>query len=155
MDYEGYQAIQIYTFFLFRERFTAEWGKADEVEFLSIEDYFKTLENKAYENIGEEFLIRLDIWMSYNDRIREGKEIFVDEDYELKWAENCYKLIELALPFVPENKLMIAELNRNLGKFEECIYHLLNEIITQDLLWIKEKLITECYCENRWVIELN
>ena len=70
MDYEGYQAIQIYTFFLFRERFTAEWGKADEVEFLSIEDYFKTLENKAYENIGEEFLIRLDIWMSYNDRIR-------------------------------------------------------------------------------------
>lgn len=76
----------------------SNWQIADKAEFLNIEDYFRALYEGLAENMQEEIFIRQRIWWSYNDKIREGQEIFNDESDELLWTENTKKLKTLLVP---------------------------------------------------------
>ena len=53
-----------------------EWRNADVAEFLTIDEYFSALELNIAENISEERYIRQRIWWAYNDRVRNGDELF-------------------------------------------------------------------------------
>lgn len=128
---------------------------------LTIEEaskYFRIGENKlrrlAEENKNEELIIRKQIWWSYNDRIREGQEIFNDESDELRWLENVQKLKALLDQTDINQRIMIAEINRNLGDFETCI-NVIQSIDNDELNWLKDKFLNECNKKNKWVIELN
>lgn len=131
-----------------------EWQKADHAEFLEIEDYYSALINGIAENTKEELIVRRLIWWAYNDRKRAGKEIFFDESDELRWVENVQKLITLLDQSDNNQKIMIAEISRNLGDFENCI-SIIQSIDNDNLSWLKEKFINECKRKSKWVIELN
>lgn len=129
------------------------WQIADKAEFLEIEDYYNAISKGLAENKDEELFIRQRIWWSYNDRIREGQKIFNDEIDELRWIDNLQKLKTLLDESDIEQRMMIAEINRNLGDFEACI-NIIQSIDNNKLNWLKEKFITECKKKNKWVIEL-
>jgi len=131
-----------------------EWQKADEAEFLEIEDYYNATINGIAENKEEELIVRQQIWWSYNDKIRKDQEIFNDEIDELRWSENVQKLKTLLDQSDINQRIMIAEINRNLGDFETCI-NLIQSIDNDELNWLKEMFLNECKRKNRWVIELN
>ncbi len=130
-----------------------EWEKADKADFLEIDEYFEALENKLYENKDEEFFIRHRIWWAYNDRLRNQQEIFTDESDEWRWKENLNKLLPLLDLSDINQRIMAAEIHRNLGKFYDCIT-LIVDIDNDELDWILDTLVNECNNFNRWVVEL-
>ena len=115
----------------------SDWENADEAEFLALDDYFEAITKGIAENTQEEILIRQRIWWSYNDRIRKGQDIFNDESDELRWVDNVKKLEMLLDESDINQKIMIAEINRNLGNFENCI-SIIHSIDIDDLRWMKE-----------------
>lgn len=131
-----------------------EWESADEAEFLEIEDYFNAINNGTAKNNIDELFIRKQIWWAYNDKLRQGEKIFSDINDELLWLENINKLITLLDHTDINQRIAIAEINRNLGDFENC-KRLLESIKNDDLNWIKEKLLNECKRMNKWLIILN
>ncbi len=131
-----------------------KWQNADAAEFLGIDDFFKALESGIAEKKEDEFFIRQGIWHAYNDRVRKGINQFIDENDEIKWEENCKKLISLLDQTDLNERIMIAELKRNLGDFEGCI-DIIKKIKDKNVNWLKDKFILECERKNKLVIRLN
>lgn len=131
-----------------------EWKIADKAEFLELDDYFRAIDSGMAKTPKQELYIRHKIWWAYNDKIRSGKNIFDDENDELKWNDNLNKLLLFIKPSNPNQKFMISEINRNLGNFDKCI-EILQSIRKKDMAGIKEKLLYECYQKNRWLVRLN
>ena len=138
--------------FTWRESENLEWKKADQAEFLTINEYFRAIETDIAEK--DELYIRLRIWWSYNDRLRTGREIFMDEEDQLKWSENILKMMDLLDPTDLNEKIMLAEAHRNLGDFDAC-EKLILSIDNDELNEIKVKFIYQCKRKNKWVIQLN
>lgn len=132
----------------------SDWPTADKAEFLKLDDYFRALGTQIAENVEEEIFIRERIWWAYNDRLRNGQEIFESATDVTRWKENVKTLLKLLDASAINDLLMMAEINRNLGDFESCII-LLNKIEDEELNWVKATLIKECKRKNRWVILLN
>lgn len=131
-----------------------KWKNAETVRFLEIEEYFKAIEIGFAKNNVDELFIRFRIWWAYNDRVREGENIFNDEADEIRWEENIRKMINIFDKSDINHIIMIAEINRNLGDFKKCI-EVIESIDDEELNWIKEKFINECKLKNRWVVALN
>jgi len=133
---------------------TISWNFITELEFLTIDDYYRIVESGFSKDKNEEQYIRMHLWWAYNDRLREGKRLFLGDGDELRWTDNCQKLKVLFDPEDVYQKLLIAELNRNMGNFNECM-NILQGINDNDLNWVKDKLISQCKKSNRWVVDLN
>lgn len=131
-----------------------EWEFADDAEFLSIPDYYQALETGVAKNKEEEIDIRMRLWWSYNDRIRNSENIFNDENDELRWHDNVNKLLTILDLNDDNDKIVAAELYRNLGNFDAC-RDVVNSIENEDLEWVKEKFLKACNEKNRWVIQMN
>jgi hypothetical protein len=134
----------------FGDNITPAWQDADEAEFLSIADYHRAIELE----IAEEIMLREQLWRAYNDRIRNGEEIFQDKSDEELWEDNIRKFLALLDTTNVNQKIMAAEIHRNLGEFDECIC-MITSIEDSSLDWIKEKFMDSCRIKNRWLIELN
>jgi hypothetical protein len=132
----------------------SEWQNADEAEFLEIDDYFNAINNGIAENEEEELIIRQQIWWAYHDTTRKGQKIFNDKIDELRWKENVKKILSLLDQSDINQRIMMAEINRNLGDFENCI-NIIQSIDNEGLNWLKEKFINECKRRNKRVILLN
>ncbi len=137
----------------YRETFESILNPMDRAEFLEIDDYFKALENNMAETDSEESYIRQHIWWSYNDRVREGRELFAGDRDETLWAENLKRLLHLLEVSDSKYKTLIAEIYRNLGDFEKSIA-ILEAIEASHLDWIRERLIEECRQQNKLVVQL-
>jgi hypothetical protein len=131
----------------------SKWENADDANFLKIKDYFEAIEKGLAENKEEEFFIRQRIWWSYNKRTRKGKNIFKGEEDELRWKENLNQLLSLLDLSEVNQRIMAAEIHRNLGAFENCI-SLIESIDDGDHNLLKEKFLAECERKNRLTIVL-
>ncbi len=131
-----------------------EWQNAPSADFLGIDGYFEVLEKGVAENKEDELYVRQSIWWAYNDRVRSQQNCFKDEHDELRWKENLVQFLNLLDASDLNQKIMMAEVNRNLGEFEKCI-GLVESIDNSNLDWLKEKLVNECKRENRWVVKLS
>ena len=136
------------------EKTKPKWKNADYADFLSITDLFRALELDVVKNDkGKELSVRHRIWWAFNDRIRSGrKEMYVQEIEEVLWKQNCLRLIELLDTKDVNQRIMIAELYRNLGKFDECM-ELINSL-DNNLDWIVEKFKAECDNKNKLLIQI-
>lgn len=130
------------------------WKYAQEAEFPEIDEYFEALAEGVAGDKEEEVTIRQSIWWAYNDRIRYGEKLFADEADEHRWKDNCHQLMLLLDPSDINEKIMIAEINRNLGNFKQCA-GIIQSIDEPDLYWAKQRLLEECDKENRWLVELD
>ena len=131
-----------------------DWKNAENARFLSIEEYFQALALQLFENKEEEVYIRKKIWWSYNDRVRKGEELYKSEEEKVLWTNNVNRLIDLLDENEIEQKIMIAELNRNLSKFEKCM-SILRGIENPDFNRLKVMFEVECNKINTLVFQLN
>ncbi len=137
----------------FRER-DEKWSKAEGAEFLTVYEYFSALELQIAKTNEQEFYLRREIWWGFNDRARFGEELFTAANDETLWKENSLRLIELTDAVEDEEKIMLADLNRSLGNFDNCLT-LINSIEDSEFDWIKESFYRECDKKNKMVFPLN
>jgi hypothetical protein len=135
------------------DKSNAQWQNMDNAEFLTIDEYFEALELKVAENSDEELFIRQRIWWAFNDRIRNGFEQFQSEIDKAKWKGNVEALLKILDRSNVTQKIMIAELNRNIGDFENCM-ELINSIETPKMNWLKDAFRNECVKRNKLVFQL-
>jgi hypothetical protein len=139
--------------------------KIQEASFLTIQEYFEALERKVHQSKAEERDIRVSIWWTFNDRIRHRDEIqkhkkqnvpilFLSDHEKKQWEENTYYLIELLDQGDSNDRIMIAELYRNMEKFDRCM-EMIESIEDEDLNWLKEMFGEKCRNKDSFVFKLN
>lgn len=136
-----------------------KWPEVKEARFLTVNDLFKAIEKGLAKQYGlsdeskRELELRIQIWWGYNDRMRNDRPMWRSEKDEARWEENCLRLSKLLEQSdVPNHKVMLADVKRNMGDFEGCV-ETINSIDDRRLKWLKEKFIEECGKGNRWVFE--
>ena len=131
-----------------------EWENAEYADFLSITDLFRALELDTVKNDNKkEKDVRIRIWWAFNDRIRgEYKNHFVQAEEESLWKQNCLRLIELLDITDTNQKIMTAELYRNLGEFDACM-KLINSL-NEKLYWVIDRFEAECNNKNILVVKM-
>jgi hypothetical protein len=139
----------------YHEPIKEEWKNAQHAEFLTIEENFEALESDFAKQLKrKEFILRQQIWWAYNERLKDGKELFADDKDQERYLDNIRSLKPLLDITDINQKIMFAEMHRNLGEFEDCI-SVLNTINDSQLAEIIQKLITACNEKHRWVFQLN
>jgi hypothetical protein len=130
----------------------SEWENVYYADFLGIEDLHRAL--KITKKKEDTIFIRQQIWWTFNDRVRVGKktELFIHENEKDLWEQNCNHLLNLLDKDNVNQKIMIAELLRNLGQFERCT-NLINEL-PNDFDWLKTQFETECAKKNTMVFKM-
>lgn len=132
-----------------------------ECEHLGIADLYKALALFP----EDELYIRLKIWRAYNDKCRyDEDELFVMCDKfnidhinckfldSKEYQSNCYALLNLLNKDNKNERLIIAEINRNLGNFTQCI----DLILESDREGREEKiLLLECEKGNRNTVRVD
>ncbi|MFC2110873.1 hypothetical protein ACFLQ5_00320 [Bacteroidota bacterium] len=131
----------------------SEWKDVRNAEFLTLYEYQSALENKIYETKEDEVYLRQRLWWAFNDRVRNKKPQFISDSEEKSWLDNVNKLIDLLDIELLEQKIMIAELYRNLGDFNKCM-EVINTIKNDEMEWIRQAFIIECIKENTSVVQL-
>lgn len=125
---------------------TAQEDREDRyVDFLGIEDLLRALE--ITNDKEKEKSIRIQIWWTFNDRVRKGRKIFVEENDKKLWEQNCYALLDLLDKNDTNQKVMTAELYRNLGQFDSCL-ELINSL-PKKFDELKDKFTIECTNKNQ------
>ncbi len=138
----------------------AEWRNARQVRFPETEEYFSILGTSFVKNQEDEFYIRQRILWDFNDRDRDRWNIddsdgsLSQDDFE-KWQGNILALIRILnrSHLNGYKKLLLAELYRNLGDFENC-EKIMHSIKGYELLWIKDNFLRECKRRNTKVFRL-
>ncbi|HZL10080.1 MAG TPA: hypothetical protein VFC65_08785 [Prolixibacteraceae bacterium] len=87
-------------------------------------------------------------------RLRKGGKLFRFEREEVQWKANIDRLLELLDIEQLDQKIMVAELHRNLWEFERCL-ELINSIEDAELEWLKAGFNRECNKKNRNVFLLS
>ena len=114
------------------------WEAAATVAFLDISDLYIAL--GMLKDPTREKTIRIWIWWAFNDRIRECEgELFVEKNDQELWEENCRILINLLDDTDLNEKLMIADLYRNLDEFYTCI-EIIDSIDNEEINWVKDPM---------------
>ena len=129
-----------------------EWENPDSAEFLSLDEYIEAINFEVYRNKNEECFLRIRLWWAFNDRIRDGKKIFLNKNDKEIYELNCKKLIELLNKNTEDEILMRAELYRNLGNYIECI-NILETMDKDDYPILKDIIKKECENNNKNVVE--
>lgn len=132
---------------------SAEFNDAEEANFLTLDEYNTALESELFSGPGEEKFLRIRTWWTFNDRVRNKEELFLNEIEKSFWYENSNRLLELLNYEDTEDKIRIAELNRNMGNFEKCM-EVIGSIEDKNYEWVKVKLRDECIKKNDKVIEI-
>ncbi len=96
----------------------SEWGDLSLPDVPSEQDYYSMLENPIDDRKKERYL-RLKAWWAFNDRYRDS----VDAEMQLtpEASDNMEHLHDILVEIDPSDRIMKAEIARQLGRFEECI----------------------------------
>lgn len=135
------------------EKINTEWEEAFNADFLTLNDYFLALEFHLPRTIEEEIYIRKRIWWEMNDRIRFKEELPAYENENQLWSDNIHKLISLLNSSDDNEKIIIAELHRNLGNFDTC-KKILDSIANPEYDLLKKAMTKACKTKNKKVFQL-
>ena len=124
-----------------------------EAEFLTIDEYLEAINLNIYLDNKEHKYIRMKLWWAYNDKLRENSNNEYSEAEYKVYENNCKELIKLLDKEDINEKLMIAELLRNIGKFEDCL-EILKTIDDENINWVKEIFTKECVKNNKKLVIL-
>lgn len=134
-------------------------------------DFLETDEDKLY--------IRILLWQAFNDRIRNEckyyplscnsideykktssfkfnieQKLFKDNSEKIIWKNNLNEILILLQEHTLLDKLIVAEIYRNLGKFNECL-KVLKQLNSIDFEWIAKSIRHECAIKNKYLILLD
>lgn len=93
------------------------------VRWPSAEEYAEMLSLHFYRNAEEEVYLRMHLWWVFNNRLRgEQKRAGTDHpSTEPFYEENLKAILRLKLVEEPKDFLMLAEIHRELGLFDEAL----------------------------------
>ena len=131
----------------------SEIADIKDLKYLDLEDYFTVLSRGDFEDERDEVVVRRNIWWLYNDRIKVGKPLYTDKDDLIRWSDNLEHYLKLLENLEIGSKIVIAEINRNLGAFDNCI-KIIEGIEDDEWPETRERLIEECKRKNSWVVEI-
>ena len=131
-----------------------EWGDDISVaEFLSIHGNLDAINQEFYDDNMGEIDYRIRIWHLYNDRVRKGELLFNNDDDEKIWEENLHQLLDMLDVDDRNEMIMMAEIHRNFGKFEECL-SIIQSLDSPGMDWLKEKFQIKCKNQNTLVFRI-
>ena len=87
----------------------------ESARFLNVYEYLEAIENKNYSSSTNELFLRTRVWWGFNDRVRNGEDIFQKENDEAIYEENILRLIELQ----EQEREMLSSIKKSMG--EEAI----------------------------------
>lgn len=126
---------------------------AEDMRFLTIDEYNTALKENIYSTTDEELYIRLKIWRMFNDRVRNGEYQFTSENDMYLWMENVIRLPDILDVNNETHKIIMAELYRNYGDFENCL-KMIRSIESEENKWLIKEFERECKNKNTKVFEL-
>ena len=127
--------------------------KMETVRFLTLDEYLDVLLKHRNRNKEDEIYIRQQIWWVFSKRVKEGNPLFEKSGEELLWKENLEKLSVLLDESDNESKILLVEINRNLGKFKES-ERIVETISDIEYGWLKEAFRIEINKKNKQVFKL-
>jgi len=77
------------------------------------------------------------LWWTYNDILRENSNINFTEAESEAYENNCKELIKILDKNDLNEIIMIAELYKNIGNYEDCL-EILKTIDSENINWVKE-----------------
>ena len=142
----------------FKRKMMKKQINVNNAEFLTINEYYEAINSKFYANDIEQKYLRIKLWHAINDKFRydafrNENNFDMTEDEKGIYDGNCKMLIGLLDNKKIDNKIMCAELHRNIGNFTEC-KNILETINDEKYLWIKKLLENECDENNKKVIQI-
>ena len=131
------------------------WSKAPEVKEPSADDYFLAIEAGLAKEMEQEKRLRVLAWWRANDASRDWTP-----DAERAPAaspggfrRNLRRLVELLTDDTDDERVMKAEVRRELGQFKAA-EAALGEVASRDLDWVVERIRTLCKARNTTVAKL-
>jgi len=108
-----------------KKKIPPEWRTAEHVRELSEAEYFEAIKKGAAEREEQELHLRIGAWWAGNDLLRYQGQSFVDKSRIVARSPeatmNLESLLELLNIGDSDQRLMKAEVLRELGRFEEAI----------------------------------
>lgn len=127
--------------------------KANVVTELKLEDYCLIIKDKLFKNKNDELFIRKQLLFKFNDRIRLHKPQFISQEEIPIWKENINRLMILLDKEDMDHKILLAELYRYEGNFEESL-QIISSINDPDYYWVKKTFEEQIQKRNLLVFQL-
>ncbi len=121
-------------------------------EILGPFDLQRALDENLANNRQKEFYLRLRIMWAINDKFRSGISSFLDYDTKVLWESNQLRLLAVLDENIINEKILIAEICRNLGAFSKS-RELINSIKLKELEWLKFAFLVNIDNKNKNVFE--
>jgi hypothetical protein len=131
-----------------------DWVDVEFAKFPTIDDYIEAIELNMAPTRDAELSFRRNILWAFNDRVRNGKDLFANDGDQVKWISNTERFIEILDVEDVNEKILLAEVYRSQGEFEKCM-DLLNSLDAESFGWLKEAFEKECQAKNKLVFSLN
>lgn len=112
----------------------------------------RMLKSKLHYTPEEEKNIRREIWWGYHDRIRMGMKMYIATNDEALYHENALKLLAMMDEEDHSDRLLKAELFRNIGEFGKCLELL--DGIEEKLAYAAQQIREACESGKREVIRI-
>ncbi|HXG21431.1 MAG TPA: hypothetical protein VNN62_20450 [Methylomirabilota bacterium] len=121
------------------KRVPKEWMRAEPIEHLTIDEYIEALDAGVGTNVEKERYLRVHFWWAVNDIVRRNPNAKIPTRYIEKLHENLRKLFALLDERNPKDRIMKAEIAREMGDFAQAIRLL--EDVPANLRWIADAII--------------
>jgi hypothetical protein len=130
-----------------------EWKDADVAQNLTLYELAQAIEQGAADTEEDLLTLRRLLWFQFNDRVRDGKDLFQNEGDEHLWRSNLEAFLDLLTKTDANSLQMRAEILRYFGKFDEAILVLKCIRFPRDPKTI-DFLIDQCKRGNQMVVEI-
>lgn len=134
------------------KRVPKEWETAQPIRDLSIDDYIEALDTGLGSTREKERYLRGHFWWAVNDIIRRNSHAQIPMRYVQKWRENLTKLSVLLDERNPNDRIMKAEIAREMEDFNQAIRLL--EDVPVNLRWVADSILELSKKKNRLVTQL-
>lgn len=141
-----------------KEDIPKPWKDAKITKSLDIYDHFLALETNVVKKLDDEYSVRHAILWLFNDRVRNGKnytesELFKSKTDKALWTKNNLRLIDILDDSNNKERLLKAELYRNLGEFDKCL-QIIHDKSFEGHGSLKMQYRLECKVKNTLVFQL-
>jgi len=145
-----------------------DYTKRKKLEDPELKDLINAAKQGLAKTSAEELELRIPIWIKLNDKCRRGDYEFTKREMAL-WVKNCKALIPLLMLNLSDLKkdneeidpddedyfnhlIIIVELHRNIGNFEECMKII--KAFPKSYGWITRQYAKKCKSCERMVFKI-
>ncbi len=129
-----------------------DWKRAEPVKHLTIEEYIEALDAGVGTGKKKERYLRLHLWWAVNDIVRRNATARIPTRYLKKLHENLSKLSALLTERDPNQRILKAEIAREMGDFAKAVSLL--EGLPSEFRWVADRIKTLSEEKNSLVTKL-